>query len=44
MCDKTLAVEMHQAVISDFELDQGTQRAQEGEIPIANFDMAYLVI
>jgi len=44
MCDKTLAVEMHQAVISDFELDQDAQHAQEGEIPIANFDMAYLDI
>ncbi len=44
MCDKTLAVEMHQAVISDFEIDQDSQKSQDGEMPIANFDMAYLDI
>jgi len=43
MCDKTLAVEMHQAEVSDFEIDPDSQRSQE-EIPVANFDMAYLDI
>ena len=42
MCDKTLAVEMHQAEISDFEIDHDAQKSQDGEMIIASFDTAYL--
>lgn len=42
MCDKTLAVEMHQAEISDFEIDHDAQKSQDGELITANFDTAYL--
>ncbi len=44
MCDKTLAVEMRQALISDYEIDRESQDSPNPEITNAHFDMAYLDI